>query len=388
MSCEKLQSYDVIVGNEVFTLSGALCELIASRRALIVTTPTVDRLYGQRLRRCITDSGVDATVEVMSLTEHDKQMDTVLEICAAAHSRGLARHGLLVAFGGGVCCDLVTVASSLFRRGIPYSCVPTTLVGQVDAGIGLKGAINFANQKNYLGCFAPPKGVLVDPTLLISLPLLELQSGIAEILKMAIIRDETLFAKVADHGAQLIASRFNDAEGTGPEIIARSIELMLSELAPNCYEDRTLLRLVDFGHTFSPKLEELSGYHLRHGLAVALDISLSTAIAMELTLIPQATGELIFETIDSFGLPTYSPLFEPRDLQHAAEVTANHRAGALNLVVPTAIGSGTFISRLDELTPTLITAAIKRLSDRQEFSSVQGGVKEFAAQAPSFSGAR
>jgi 3-dehydroquinate synthetase len=358
MSCEKQQSYEVLVADGVLEREGLFRDTIHSRRALVITTPTVSRLYGHSLQMCIDASGADAVVEVMPLSEGTKHMDSVLAICAAAHGHGLARGDVLIAFGGGICCDLVTVASGLFRRGIPYICVPTTLVGQVDAGIGLKGAVNFVDRKNYLGCFAAPAQVLVDPTFLVSTELADVRAGVGEIVKMALIRDAELFASLAEHGKYLIKSRFNDSHYIGRRVIARSIELMLEELEPNSYEDRTLRRLVDFGHTFSGKLEELSGFQLRHGLAVSLDIAVSTAIAVQLGLLPATTGQLITRTLVSLGLPINSALVTTDNLREAAQATSKHRAGALNLVVPTAIGRAEFIPTVAELTPGLINASL------------------------------
>jgi 3-dehydroquinate synthase len=314
-------------------------------------------------------------------------MDTVLEICVAAHDRGLARDDVLVAFGGGICCDLVTVASSLFRRGISYVCLPTTLVGQVDAGIGLKGAVNFVDHKNYLGCFAAPARVLVDPTFLVSTELADVRAGVGEIVKMALIRDAALFSILAGQGPYLIESRFNDTNNTGRNVIARSVELMLDELEPNSYEDRTLRRLVDFGHTFSARLEELSGFQLRHGLAVALDIAVSTAIAVQLGLLPATTGQFIASTLVSLGLPINSPLLTADNLCEAAKGTSKHRAGALNLVVPTAIGRAEFIPTLGELTPGLINASLDwlrhehQLMQVHEPNKVDGTISEVVAFA-------
>ena len=136
---------------------------------------------------------------------------------------------------------------------------------------------------NYLGAFAPPSGVLVeDPAFLQTVPVEHLRCGLAEIVKVALMLDADLFDRVAADGPELIRTGFTAPSASAKHFLARAVELMLDELSDNSYEDRTLERLVDFGHTFSGRLEELSDYRLLHGQAVAIDIALSTALAAEL----------------------------------------------------------------------------------------------------------
>jgi 3-dehydroquinate synthase len=127
---------------------------------------------------------------VLHCNEATKSVEQVLRVCERARQVGLDRSGLLIGIGGGICTDIVTVAASWIRRSIRYIRVPTTLVGQADAGIGIKGAVNFSQKKSYLGCFHPPRAVIITPPFLKTLPHNNLREGFAEIIKMAIIRDE------------------------------------------------------------------------------------------------------------------------------------------------------------------------------------------------------
>src|SRR5205085_9871341 len=136
--------------------------------------------------------------------EETKSMELVHSVCAEAFSHGLNRRGLLIAFGGGVCSDIVTLSASLIRRGIGHVRVPTTLIGQIDAGIGLKGAVNFCGKKSFLGCFHPPEQVLIDPAFLQSVPRRCLVSGLAEAIKMGIARDPQLFELIEARAFDLV----------------------------------------------------------------------------------------------------------------------------------------------------------------------------------------
>ncbi len=191
MHCETSHQYDVLVTQGLLSPANPLLsDTLGVRRALVVTDPTVDELYGAELRADLDDP----QVLVLDLDEQSKTMDAVLAVCRSAQQQGLGRRDLLIAVGGGIVCDVVSVAASLIRRGIPYVCVPTTLVGDVDAGIGLKGGVNFGATKNYLGSFTPPSRVLVDPTFLRTAPgPPSCAAGFAEVLKMAIVCDAELF---------------------------------------------------------------------------------------------------------------------------------------------------------------------------------------------------
>src|SRR5262249_17735464 len=156
---------------------------IGDRTALLVTTPSVERLYGSAMRSVLKGTRKVATL-VLPAREETKSLELVKTVCHQALCNGLNRRGGLIAFGGGVCLGAGTLSASLIRRGVGHIRVPTTLIGQIDAGIGLKGAVNFAGKKSFVGCFHPPERVLVDPAFLRSLPQRFLSSGIAEAVKM------------------------------------------------------------------------------------------------------------------------------------------------------------------------------------------------------------
>src|SRR5512140_34468 len=204
LRCEARRGYRVRLCDSLLDASsGTLAEALADRKAIVVTTPTVDRLYGAALRGALKGTSVASTL-VLDLREESKSLQSVEQVCREALAHGLDRRAVLVAFGGGVCSDVVTVAASLVRRGIAHLRVPTTLIGQLDAGIGLKGAVNFAGKKSFMGCFHPPEQVLIDPQFLRSVPRRFLIAGLAEALKMGIARDARLFELIERSAAELV----------------------------------------------------------------------------------------------------------------------------------------------------------------------------------------
>lgn len=363
MHCETSSHYDVLMTERVFDPSNLLlAEAIGSRRALVVTVRPVNAAYGGQLRAYVAGLQTPGAVLVLDLSERTKTMESVLTVCAAAQRHGLGRRDVLVAVGGGVCCDVVSVAASLIRRGIPYICLPTTLVGQVDAGIAVKGGVNFGGKKNYLGCFRPPSRVLIDPWFLRTVPAVELRAGLAEMLKVGLVLDDDLWDRLCAVGPQLASSGLAAPAGVGSDLIARAVRLMLDQLCLDCFEDGPLERRMDFGHTFSGRLEELSDHRLRHGEAVAIDMALTSALGVELGLLAEEAFRTVVAALRALGLPLHSPLCTPENLLDAMRAAMAHRDGCLNLVVPTRIGAATFVRDVTDVPLSAIEAAIGRLT--------------------------
>src|SRR3954465_612542 len=181
--------------------SRRLADLVRGRRVLLVTTRTPWTLHGEgRLDVFLREAGADVDLVVAPVTEESKSISASVGICERAQANQLGRRDVVIAFGGGVCCDLVSVAAALYRRGVAYVCLPTTLVGQIDAGIGIKGAVNFAGHKSRLGTFHPPAAVFSDPQWLATMSAEALRSGVAEIVKVAVMRDERLFEVLEEVG--------------------------------------------------------------------------------------------------------------------------------------------------------------------------------------------
>ena len=195
LSTTREVSYDVEVVNLTGNHFQRLRDLLESRRSTLITTPSVDHLLGESIKRSL--EGVDFEYHVIQLSEKQKNLQTVQSLCA--RTSGLERTSVVVAVGGGVCTDLVSMTAAVVRRGLECIRVPTTLIGQVDAGIGLKCGVNYEGLKSRLGLFHPPTNVLVDPTILRTLPLEHISNGLAEIIKIAIVTDEELFHQLDKH---------------------------------------------------------------------------------------------------------------------------------------------------------------------------------------------
>lgn len=342
-----------------------LHECIAARSALVVVSPSVWRLYGSQIRQYFATQPGPGAVEFMVLerSESSKSLDGAVEVCERASAAGLRRTSPIVAIGGGVCSDICGLAASLHHRGVPHIKVPTTLVGLIDAGIGMKNAVNHGGRKSALGSFHPPEHSLLDAGFLATLPRRHLANGLAEIIKLAVISDGSLFALLTDHALALLESNCQAPAPAVSRMIRASVIGMLHELAENPFETADFRRKVDFGHTFSPHIEMASGHSILHGEAVAMDIALSSQIAHELGLL--ADGDLdgvlsLLETVDlSLTWPPLSVEALWATLPHVVE----HRNGDLHLVVPSAIGSCEYLG-MEAISPALLRTCLDRLAGR------------------------
>jgi 3-dehydroquinate synthase len=362
VSANRERSYCVRLAPGIST--GDVSELVRSvdgRKSLLVTTPTVARLYAHEIARRLTESGVDVSMAILECTEQSKTLAGVEKLCQECFRAGMDRRSMLIGCGGGVCTDLVTMAAALTRRGLSYMRIPTTLIGLIDAGIGIKGAVNLPDKKSAMGIFCTPEHVLLDPAFLKTLPKALISDGLAEAIKIAVVTDPTLFEFLEQFSGELLKSSLTADMNTLNELVSRSTLRLLEELEKNLYEDKTYRRLLDFGHTFSPFVESMSGFQVSHGVAVSVDIALSSAVAFELGLLTFESRNRILRSLRNAGLPIYSPLLTAENCVKAFQEIEAHRGAHLNLVVPSGIGSALFITERRDLPLSVLQRALRFL---------------------------
>lgn len=363
VSANRERSYRVSLAPGIST--GEVAELVRAidrRKTLMVTTPTVARLYANQIARRLIEAGVDLSMVILECTEHSKSLTEVEKLCRACFAADLDRRSLLIGCGGGVCNDLVTMAASLTRRGMSFLKIPTTLIGLIDAGVGVKGTVNLPNKKSAMGVFYPPDQVLLDPAFLKTLPRELISDGLAEAIKVGIVLDPILFEFLEQFSSELLNSTSTADMAKLTELVWISSLRLLEELETNLYEDKTYERVLDFGHTFSPLIESMSGFRVSHGVAVAVDIALSSVVAFELDMLPMEDLNRILRSLQGAGLPIYSSLLTVDNCIKSLSETEAHRGGHLNLVVPTGIGSAHFIKEKRNLPPSVLQRAIHFLN--------------------------
>ena len=326
-------------------LRGGIGQTPACQRRLIVIDTRVLDLYGWEIEAYFRANRVQYRFLPLNTTEPEKTIDNVLRVVRALNEFGVNRRSdPLIAIGGGVLLDVAGFAASLYRRGLPYVRVPTTLMGLIDAGIGIKTGVNFEAHKNRIGTYFAPQRAYLDTTFLKTLDERHISNGIAEIIKMAIIKDARLFDLLEESVGTLIADRFS-GRAEYQEILVRATVGMLEELSNNLWET-ILERVVDYGHTFSPTLEMAALPELLHGEAVAIDMALSLVLAAQRDLIDPHDLERALGLIDAYGLPTHHPLCEEELLMRALADTTSHRDGLQRVPLSHGIGGAGFVNDL------------------------------------------
>ncbi|HEY9771429.1 MAG TPA: 3-dehydroquinate synthase [Coleofasciculaceae cyanobacterium] len=217
---------------------------------------------------------------------------------------GLCRHSYILAIGGGAVVDMVGYAAATAHRGIRLIRIPTTVLAQNDSGVGVKNGINAFGKKNFLGTFAPPFAVLNDFNFLTTLSDRDWRSGIAEAVKVALIKDRSFFEFISNN-AKNLAQR--DAAAM-EQLIYRCCQLHLDHIAN--YGDPFEMgssRPLDFGHWAAHKLEHLTNYRLRHGEAVAIGMALDCTYSYLTGLLNKADWEQIITSLKQLGFELYAP---------------------------------------------------------------------------------
>lgn len=331
-------------------------------RRLVVVDEQVFSLHGERIEQFFLRRGVDYRILPLVATESEKDIDTLMVILNAMENFHLLRQSEpVIAIGGGVLLDIVGFAASVYRRGVPYIKVPTTLLSLVDVSIGVKTGINHFGNRNRLGTYHPPRSVFLDRSFLRTLEPRAFSNGLAEILKMGLLKDTRLFELLEEHGRALIERKFQ-VDQVAPEVIDRAIQTMAEELEPNLWE-KVLQRSVDFGHSFSPIIEMRVLPQLTHGEAVTLDMLISCLISSGRGVLPEADLDRIFRATELLQLPTYHEMFgEAEALWESLADTVIHRNGAQNLPMISRIGSYTFFN---DVTFEEVARASSRLKERQ-----------------------
>ncbi|MBO3458964.1 3-dehydroquinate synthase [Aetokthonos hydrillicola Thurmond2011] len=258
---------------------------------------------------------------------------------------GLCRHSYILGIGGGAVLDLVGYAAATAHRGIRLIRIPTTVLAQNDSGVGVKNSINAFGKKNFLGTFAPPYAVLNDSAFLISLDDRDWRSGVAEAIKVALIKDANFFRFISSN-AKALANRDIDVM---QEVIYRCAQLHLEHIGNSGDPfEKGSSRPLDFGHWAAHRLEHLTNYRLRHGEAVAIGIALDSTYSCLVGLISQVEWLHIVNTLLDLGFKLYAPelaeqlsnIEHPRSLFRGLKEFQEHLGGELSLTLLQHIGKG------------------------------------------------
>lgn len=320
-------SYNVAIGSDLLPHVRELAGITGP--VAVITDSNVGPLYANQVRG-------DMVVTIPA-GEQYKTPATVNQLYSQLLAAGLDRQGTIIALGGGVVGDVAGFVAATFMRGIDFVQIPTSLLAMVDASVGGKTGVDLPEGKNLVGAFKQPQIVLADLVTLSTLPDAEFSAGMAEVIKGGIIADPELFKLVENQAAHLM-SRSNTDLDLLEVVVGDSVEVKRKIVQEDPYEQgrRAVLNL---GHTFGHAIEQVSGYSVRHGEAVAMGLVASAHMSAALGHCYSELEPRIAEVLNSVSLPTQIPQEWQEEAILAAMASDKKKAtGRLRFVLPRAIG--------------------------------------------------
>ena len=311
--------YDAIVG-QVSDLKN-----FPMQNPIIVTDENVAKFHLEKIQNLFNARSI-----VVPAGEENKNLETISRLWKAFLENGLDRKSTVIALGGGVIGDMAGFAASTYMRGIQWIGIPTTLLSMVDASLGGKTGFDLPEGKNLIGSFHPPKLVIADPSLLLTLPDRELRSGMAEVVKHGIISDPDLFG-MCQHGMDWVKANLE-------EVVKRAIAVKIKVIEEDPYE-KGFRAALNLGHTIGHAVELVSKFELRHGEAIAIGAAAEARYSARVGLAGQSTVDAIESTLSALGLPIQIPAGMPRDeIIRAMRMDKKKNARAIRFALPVEIG--------------------------------------------------
>ena len=293
--------YPVYIGENLFTNTALLKKHIKGKQVMVVTNETLAKLYLPKLIQSL--DAWQCEQFIIPDGEQYKTLTTWESILNQLAEKKHHRDSTLITLGGGVVGDMGGFAAACYQRGIAFIQIPTTLLSQVDASIGGKTAINHPIGKNLVGAFHQPKAVIIDYTVLKTLPERELKAGIAEIVKAALIKDKDFFC--------WLETNYQDILSLTDTVVAESILRACTikrDIVVADEKETSIRALLNLGHTFAHAIERKLDYgKWLHGEAVAAGLVLAAKLSHHLNHISLADQNRIVSLLSQIGLPTTLP---------------------------------------------------------------------------------
>jgi 3-dehydroquinate synthase len=322
--------YDAMVQNGGVKILGELLRSRGLQNPIVVTDNMVAPFHLEAILNSLKASGFEPKSAVVSAGEEHKNLETISQLWKSFLESGLDRKSTVIALGGGVIGDMTGFAASTYMRGINWVGVPTTLLSMVDASLGGKTGFDLPEGKNLIGSFYPPKLVLADPSLLLTLPERELRSGMAEVVKHGIISDPDLFA-MCNRGMDWVKDNLE-------EVVKRAMAVKIKVIEEDPYE-KGIRAALNLGHTVGHAVELVSKFELRHGEAISIGTVAEAKYSAQIGLASNGLVEAVTESFSALGLPIEIPEEMPREeIIRAMRVDKKKSAKSIRFALPVEIG--------------------------------------------------
>ncbi len=341
------KSYQVYIGSGLLAQTGRwLSEKGFSGKLVIITDPTVNKLYGDVLNQGLTKDGFSVNTLLVPEGEEQKSLETAGRLYHELTNCYAERTTPILALGGGVIGDLAGFVAATYLRGVPLVQIPTTLLAQVDSSVGGKVAVDHGQLKNMIGTFYQPGLIIADINTLKTLPAEELANGLAEVIKSAAIRGEKFFTFLEQNLDKIKSLD----EGALEEIVFQSVKIK-AEVVEKDEMDLGLRNILNYGHTIGHALESVSNFSIGHGNTVAIGMLAAARISHMMGILDGNEVVRLKKVIEQAGLPTEMPNLKSTEIIKAMKHDKKIRRDKVRFVLLKSIGN-VFIT--DEVSPSLV----------------------------------
>lgn len=345
------RSYPVVIGNGLLSVLGKTLRAHGLRQAdaFIITNPQVGGLYFDKVRAALEAAEFRRVVRHdIPASEEGKNWDEFSSVCAALLKEfpDTGSIPLVILLGGGVVGDLGGFAAGVFRRGVPFVQMPTTLLAAVDSSVGGKVAVNFGGVKNIMGIFNQPRLVVCDLDLLSTLDPREVRSGTSEIIKYGGVCSASLFEQLERGDLEKLLAL---EPSVLTDIVAQCVALKARVVEQDEFDKKGIRNVLNYGHTIGHGLELSADYALTHGEAIAIGMIAATRLAVKLHVCPQSFLDRLQALIERAGLPISfadQPGLFDRVIR-AMQMDKKFRDGKNVFVLPNAVGSWQQVENID-----------------------------------------
>lgn len=279
--------------------------------------------------------------------ESKNDQSLITTILGAINEHAICRHSFVIVIGGGAVIDMAGFAAAIAHRGVKLIRIPTTVLSQNDSAVGVKNSVNYFGKKNFIGTFAPAFAIINDTDFLTTLEQRDWIAGVAEALKVALIKDSDFFDYLEKNAIKLR----NRDMAVMQHTIYRCAEIHMQHIAQggDPFESGSS-RPLDFGHWSAHKLEQMTGYALRHGEAVAKGIALDVAYSQITGLIKEEDLRRVISTFEEMGFDLHFPITDENEMQEllkGIEEFREHLGGELTITLISDIGKKHDVHHID-----------------------------------------
>jgi 3-dehydroquinate synthase len=334
-----------------------MSRLKLGKKVLVVSNPAIFKKYGERAIAGLKLVGFEVSSCTLPAGERYKTLKSLEKIYDVALQQRLERSSTIVALGGGVVGDMAGFAAATWLRGINVVQVPTSLLAMVDSSVGGKTGVNHPKGKNLIGAFHQPRFVLIDPSVLKTLPPREFRAGMAEVIKYGVIWDAELFTKL-EEAKRLDQLRYINEELL--QIILSNSCQAKADVVSKDEKEAGLRAILNYGHTIGHAVESLTGYKLvNHGEAVAIGMVAAGQIAVQLKMWKPEEAQRQDALIQKAGLPTQLPsVVDIEAIIDTLQTDKKVKDGKVRFVLPTQIGA---VTVTDQVPADVIRQVLKQM---------------------------